>query len=284
MNPGIYNISEQEHRSLISYPSISELNLLDRAPIIYKHQILDGNKSKSSKAQEEGTLIHLCILEHDKFLKKVKPLPNGVDFRLKKFADLKEQIELEKQDGIFHVKQYEFDKYLEIRDAVLKISFAKDLLEEGAAEKTVIFDEESTGVRCRGRLDSCSIPGNFILDIKTTVDAKNFLKSVVDYKYHKQAAFYLDGFDSVTAPNEKPQEFYWIAVEKEAPYLCALYKASPEMLRIGRIEYRRQVELYKRCFMADSWPGISESVFTLDLPEWYSKRFAEIETIKNGEK
>jgi exodeoxyribonuclease VIII len=107
-----------------------------------------------------------------------------------------------------------------------------------------------------------------IVDLKTTRDASpdGFAKSVAQYRYHVQAAFYSDGYRA--AFGEAPRGFVFIAVETEPPYLVAVYVASETMAQRGRIEYQTDLDTFRRCQDADTWPGYSDAPLTIDLPKW----------------
>ena len=85
------------------------------------------------------------------------------------------------------------------------------------------------------------------------------------FGYAIQAAFYVD---VAQALDGNKRDFYWVAVEKEAPFAVAVYKASDAMLEHGRREYRKAIELYKECAAMDLWPAYSQQVQTLELPAW----------------
>ncbi|MEY3141799.1 MAG: hypothetical protein RLY21_292 [Planctomycetota bacterium] len=64
---------------------------------------------------------------------------------------------------------------------------------------------------------------SIIVDIKTTqsADPREFAKSAATFGYYHQAAWYARLLNQVAAPVD---DFVIIAVEKAAPYLCAVYR------------------------------------------------------------
>ena len=108
---------------------------------------------------------------------------------------------------------------------------------------------------------------SYIVDLKTCYDARpeQFCKSALAYQYQVQAALYVDVAEAIDG---KKRDFYWVAVEKDAPYAVAVYKASDEMLEHGRQQYRKAIDLYKECAALDLWPAYSQQVQTLELPGW----------------
>jgi len=113
---------------------------------------------------------------------------------------------------------------------------------------------------------------NLAIDLKTTKDASffGFSRSVHDFRYDVQNAFYIDGLRACGAHCEG---FVFIAIEKEPPYLCACYTLPADWVRIGRIKYRRALATYAECKKADQWPGL-EPLRDLQMPSY--ARFEKI--------
>ena len=63
--------------------------------------------------------------------------------------------------------------------------------------------------------------------------------------------------------------------EKKSPFIPALIRLTDEQLRIGRIQLRSAMEIYKACKKANSWPGYSmgNPVIEMETPEWFKKQF-----------
>jgi exodeoxyribonuclease VIII len=157
-------------------------------------------------------------------------------------------------------------KLTAIRDAVRSHpAAAKALAGSPVIEQSIFWDAD--GIACRCRPDAVTERG-VILDLKTTRDAspEGFAKSIAQYRYHVQAAFYSDGYKA--AFGEAPRGFVFIAVETEPPYLVAVYVASETMTSRGRIEYQTDLDTFRECVATDTWPGYSSSPLTLDLPKW----------------
>ena len=108
-----------------------------------------------------------------------------------------------------------------------------------------------------------------IADLKSCITASKdgFSKAVANLGYDVQAAFYIDGMKAVTG---KSVNFYFIAVEKTAPFSTACYMASQEMVEVGRAKYRGALELLKWCQENKQYPGYQPNgeVETIDLPRW----------------
>ena len=93
-----------------------------------------------------------------------------------------------------------------------------------------------------------------IVDLKTTTDAsrEEFRRSIANYGYDVQAAFYTDAVKRAIG-REVP--FYFLAVESDAPHSVALYRIGQKSIEIGRSKYRMALQLLQWCRENDSWPG-----------------------------
>ena len=78
---------------------------------------------------------------------------------------------------------------------------------------------------------------NALIDLKTAVTAapQRFSRSLVDYGYALQAAWYQDGYEALTGER---LPFVHVVVEKEPPHLVAMYQVDADAWpteRIGRV-------------------------------------------------
>src|SRR6185369_2180467 len=143
----------------------------------------------------------------------------------------------------------------------------------GRAEHSIFWNDPDTGVLCRARPDWwVHVDGiHCVTDLKSTVNASptGFQRAIAKYRYHVQAAMYLDGIKAVTG--EEPNTWLWSAWEKVQPYANAAYVATPEMIETGRQEYKKLLVTYAKCLESDTWPGYDAELQYINLPEWYNK-------------
>ncbi|MDL9938711.1 PD-(D/E)XK nuclease-like domain-containing protein [Gordonia sp. ABSL1-1] len=139
------------------------------------------------------------------------------------------------------------------------------LFAEGQPEQSVYWHDDQTGVRLRCRPDWMTA-GPLVVDVKTTKSAapREFSKSVVDYGYHCQEAFYRDGL----AAHGIDAQFLFFAIEKGYPYLCSVIELPAEAVAAGRALNRAAIDLYARCRETDIWPGYPPIIHRADLPDW----------------
>lgn len=114
-----------------------------------------------------------------------------------------------------------------------------------------------------------------IPDYKTTTDAslRGFEKSIVNFGYHQQADWYLDGARVLLGADDAA--FVFIAQEKTAPYLVNVIELSTELRTIGRQRNERAVHVYQRCMETGEWPGYPEVVHRAIAPTWATYQHEE---------
>ncbi len=141
------------------------------------------------------------------------------------------------------------------------------LFGEGVSEITIKWTDPETGIVCKSRGDRYVGELRTCVDLKTTEDAgpAGFAKSCASYGYHRQQAFYEDGFAAVGEPLDA---FVFVAIEKRAPYLIGVYALDADAVGLGREWARRTLGTLAGCIERGDYPGYSEEIETLSLPRW----------------
>ena len=202
-----------------------------------------------------GELVHLAVLEPYIYKAEVGVLPEGLDRRTKEGKSLYAELSIQYRHLVTPAEAADIRGIVEATHAV-----AATLLATATVEESIFW--ERAGVPCKSRIDGRN--GGVVFDLKTTTDATAFEREAFRYRYHVQAAFYLDALRACGEPAER---FAFIVVEKTAPYLSTIFWAEDEVIDAGRIEYLRDLETYKRCLADDYWPGLPEEQ-VLSLPQW----------------
>jgi len=130
------------------------------------------------------------------------------------------------------------------------------------------FCTDITGAKLKFRPDICIPDLDLIADIKTTQDAspQAFARDVVKYSYHLSAAMYAYGYELVTG--RKLESFVFIVVEKNPPYAVAVYELDQASMQAGYRLYRQAIDKYNECTRTGHWPGYSDAIQSLSLPNW----------------
>lgn len=162
----------------------------------------------------------------------------------------------------------------EMTKKLLSNKYVRILL-NGAHEKEFFWTDKQTGERCKCRVDTLSLVSGqrIIVDLKSADNAElgAFMRRAIDYNYHTQAAYYIDGVEANI--NEKC-DFVFIAIEKKPPYAINIMQADDLFLKYGLDEYHRLLNVYHDCKINDNWYGYNgkdEIINILGLPVWLAK-------------
>lgn len=238
--------------------SKSGLDLIARSPAHYKAR----ESRPSTRAMEIGSAIHEALLEPDLYAQHY--IHTGAPNRTcKAYKDAASE-----HGGEYCLTADESASIDGIRASVGNNEHARDLLDEpGYRELSAFATDPQTGVLCKCRFDLLSHFGD-AADVKSTTDCRprEFSKSVYAYRYHVQEAFYSMVYEWITG--NALDSYRFIAFEKDAPYLSAVYYLDETARRVGRDEARRDLNVYAECFKSDDWPGYEVQAGTIGLPDW----------------
>ena len=259
-----------------AHPAVSKshLDMVARSPLHYWARYLDPNRvaPEPTPAMTIGSALHTHVLELDQWDANYVVMPEGIDRRTKAGKAEWESF-CAAANGRQVLVKAEADLIMKMGEAVYGHPAAAALLAlPGMAETTWMWRDESSGLQCKCRPDWLTNDGSLVIDLKTTEDAspRGFQKSVANFRYHVQAAWYLHGLEQAT--KRCPEQFVFIAVEKKPPFAVAVYAADADMIREGWRTAERDLEVLATCKDMDRWPGYSEAVEPISLPPWMLPR------------
>jgi len=252
-------------RTRQEYEAIDALNqtsakLLLKAPAKYAHD--KANPRKDSKALREGIMTHAAVLDPEAFA-KFKPEPE-VDKRTKEGKEVHAYWASTLQPDDIRCKADEYDNALSYADA-LKQAMARYNIVPVATEVMLKADYM---VPIKGSLDLIAEDG-YIYDIKTTAEEatpKGFGRQLIwsdDFKL--QAAWYLE----LCKLNfgVRPKGFRFLVVEKEAPFLTAVFELHPDLIAEGQTLMLSAIKAYEVCKSFNEWPAYPTEVITIARPQ-----------------
>jgi hypothetical protein len=236
--------------------------LKTRSPL---HALYQREHDRSSPALDFGHALHTYILEPDTFGAKFAVAPK-VDRRTNPGKEAWKTFIDNKPIGAEEFAADDFQKIQDISKRIQESIFRK-FIEGGRAEVCIVWIDKQTGLKCKARLDYWHDSFNCIVDLKSTENAsrEKFMKSIFDYGYHQQAAFYTDGVLELLGFEP---EFEFFPIEKQPPYAFAVYAAHENLIRAGRNSYRKALEIYAQCEATGNWPGYPDELQYIDLPQW----------------
>lgn len=186
-------------------------------------------KNVPTPAMEFGSAFHAYVLEPEIFASQYV-VAAKFDRRTKEGKALAEQWNAE-NNGKILLNNEQSESLAAMKAGIFNHKGAATLLSGGEVETSLFWTDRQTGLQCRIRPDYWNHSG--MVDLKTccgSAGKEAFGKVIANMGYDIQAAFYVDGMRETTGKSVK---FYFIAIEKTAPYAVACYVASPAMLEVG---------------------------------------------------
>lgn len=272
-------------------PGISKTGLdhVARSPATFYALHLDPARppEKERAGQLEGQLAHCAILEPAEFDKRYAVLPaDAPDRPTEAMLNAKNPSESSiarqkwwadwnsKNQGRVIVTHDQRETALRQAESVRRLPDVAEALAAGRPEVSAYWIDPETGVLCRCRPDWVHPAGDngvILLDVKTYSDASpaEFARQIARKRYHVQDAFYSDGF--ARASGLEVLAFVFVAVETEWPYAASAVMLDVPGRDVGRIQYRRDLDVYARCLASNEWPGYGAAIHQVSLPAWASK-------------
>ena len=257
----------QKYHSVKALSSTGISNLLTGTASKFKLKFIDGVQEQKA-CYTLGSAFHSLILEPDNFEDEF--LVTNLDARTKAFKEMS----ADNPDKTI-LKQSDFEAVKLMRHSIMNNPTAAKLLNhDGEVEVSYFWKDRLTGIKCKARLDKLlpDYKGKIVVvDLKTTADASaaGFEKSMANFGYHRQAAWYSHAV--ANNMSKSPALYIIIACEKTPPYDNACYIISRDAIKTGWDECREAIDIYKKCLAAESWPGYPDGLTELQLPRWYNK-------------
>lgn len=270
MTPGIHTLTNEDYHAA---PGISKTGLWTihtKTPFHFRY-----GERKNSSFFDLGSAAHTAVLEPESLDSRVAKGP--ADRRGNKWTDAVNAAEFH---GQMLLTAGDHDKVLRIRDSADKNATLRALRPGLVVEQSGFALDPETGVLCRCRPDGYQPSSGIILDLKTTTDggASAFARSVANFGYHVQDAFYSfvwDEAQSYCEPTTPPrcgvQGFVFVVVETTAPYVTSTYELDPSAVDEGRAIYRAALARYAECARTDVWTAYPDEPEPLKLPRWAHK-------------
>ena len=249
-------MTNQEYHRKTEYISKSLLDLVHKSPAHYLAYI-EGEKQAPTSAMNFGSLVHSIVFSQDNYA----ILPE-CDRRTKEGKAIYESFLAESEGKEIFATVEQALQANQIKNAVFAHPKAALLLEQGTAETSFWGRISDMPAKCR--VDFINTKYNVCIDLKTTANSAphEFSKSIYNYRYHVQAAFYMD--------LTKAERFIFIAVEKEAPFNVELYELDADAIEQGRQEYLTDIETLKKCKESNIFHGYTtdNKIHIISLPTW----------------
>lgn len=239
-----------------AHPAISKsgLDLVNRSLAHFQYSA----KREGTRAMEIGSAIHCAILEPQRFADEYVLLREVKDRRASEYKQAAKV-----HGGEFVLTDKEADNVAGMQESVRSQYGVPD----GHAEVSFFAVCPATGVPVKCRFDLLTDDGNAI-DLKKTQDSsrEGFAKSVYNYRYHVQDAFYRYVYELVAG--EQLKSFTFLAVEEQPPHVAMPYDLGQETRQIAEREMVANLERYAEARETNDWPAYERTDEPLELPAW----------------
>ena len=249
--------------------SASTLKKAAHSELSLKHYMNTKNTEEHIPHLDFGNAFELALMDEanktKEFNKKVKVKP--IKEWISKALELNPELKSPTSSKVYkEAKQEWFDKlpencYVIADEGKESMESIKGMIEQLKKDPTVwallgatdyqvscFWKDGETGLELKSRPDVAKTKKNVQIDIKTTRDASPhaFARQSTQLLYPIQAVMQIDGAIK-TGLMPSVEKYYWLAVEKEAPYNYALYYFTDVDRSIVNKKYR---ELLKKAAKA----------------------------------
>lgn len=242
-------------------------------------------KNEIEKKEDESLLIgqalHDCLLSYDDiFSKSYTVMPDEITRKAgKKWEEFEEE---NRGKTILSKKQSKkvVDMLRSLNGHPLFEKFNPYQQKTIETEVTYFSTMQNVAIKCRPDMEGKT----FIADLKTSaksVTENRFAKTIFDYRYHVQAAWYLDLVNEYRKQNgiSLVTNYFFIAVENVHPHNCNIFRLHENAIEEGRRLYQLDFLKYKKYLENKDYfyTGLNESVISIDIPKYayFTNDFSE---------
>lgn len=266
--PGIHHdvVEGVYHARILGVASKGALDRVLRSPAHYKAWVDGAKDEDDSDALAFGKAFHCALLEPERFAVDYVVEPDFGDCRRKE-PKAKRDAWREEHKGAIWLASEDASAIDGMIASARRHPRLCKLLEGGRSEVTARWRDEETGIDCKARGDYLTEGQRVLLDVKSALDASHdaFARAAANYGYHRQQAFYADGFAAAGCPIES---FLFVAIEKKAPFALAVYDLDDADVIKGRLAIRRALNVLADCIEAGRFDAYPEEIQPLRLPVW----------------
>lgn len=255
--PGLYNMPNEVYHA---GPGLSSTGIKEFAisPANYKY-----GERKETEAMSVGQLFHDAALQPELYA-QIYQVTDQVRSKKRKEDAAGTGIEL--------IKLSDHQRVIDMVRALYEEPDAASFMGVPGHNEIAMYWMHPRGFLAKCKPDKACPGIGALIDLKKTQDPSPyaFQKSIVNYKYHWSAAWYLDG--ATAATDMQFTDFIWIVVQEKRPNQVNVYTASRELLSEARAEMQPYIEQYAECLAKGDWPKRDGSCQVIDLPRYHYKR------------
>lgn len=293
MNDGIYtDITIEDYHKNRTHLSATQIKIAKKSLKEFDWY-RRGLIAREDKAHFQfGNAFELALLDKEGFANKVAILPDSqwieealqkdsclVKPRASKHYSTSYREFMIGREGLYIIPDKGQDSYETIShmlESCYQDSTIQALIKNTEYQVSLFWTDPNTGMKLKTRPDICKRKKNVIVNVKTTLDGspKAFSKDLANYEYPLQAVQEITGCLE-TGLMENVDTYFWLVVEKIAPFNATVYEFSQEDIKASMDEFQYLITKLSRAQSESLYPGYSDradnkhGILRAEIPMYY---------------
>lgn len=266
------DISINDYHANSTHYSSTQLKMAKRSLKEFEWYTTGKIKPIQGEHLDFGNAFELALLDKDNFAKGVAIEQDGLwiakalqdDPTLKKpraskiYKALSDAFEVD-NIGRYKLSAEGYSKVEHMLESCYRDAVIQKLIANTEYQLSLFWTDEESGLKMKTRPDICKRKKNSIINLKTAADGspKAFSKDMANYDYPLQACIEITGC-LATGLMQEVDNYFWLVVEKEAPYNATVYEFAKEDISWCMDNLRYVINKTKRAIDEKMFPGYSD--------------------------
>jgi hypothetical protein len=292
MTDGIYeHLSIEDYHANKTHLSSTQVRLAKKSLKEFDWTLRGLIKQENKSFFDFGNAFELALLDKNTFAQKVAILPDS-----QWITEAQQEKAYEKPRASKHYRDSYNDfllgcenKYVindkgnesyETIECMLESCYQdqtiQGLIKNIDYQTSVFWTDEETGLKLKTRPDVCKRKKNVLVNIKTTIDGspKAFSKDLANHEYPLQAIHEITGC-LAGGVMESVDMYFWLVVEKVAPYNATIYEFDQGDIKASMDEYQYLLHKLDLARQESKYPGYSDradnphGILKAEIPMYY---------------
>jgi hypothetical protein len=183
---------------------------------------------------------------------------------------------LEANTGKYIIEDTDYEKIKCMLESCMKDKIIQGLIKNIECQLSLFWTDPETGLKLKTRPDICKRKKNVVVNLKTIEDGspQAFSRDLAKFDYPLQAAIEITGCIA-SGLMEKVDNYFWLVVEKEAPFNATIYEFDQSDIEYQMDELRFLLNKISRAQKENLFPGYSDraaneyGILKAEIPMWY---------------
>lgn len=277
----IEGMTDEEYHADKTAVGSSSVRLILRSPKAFYEGHFLGRQKPETNDMEFGRIIHMALLEGEKFKQRYVVMPEFTGYtqkgelttnpNCKEVQQKKAAWMLDRAPGQIVVTLEDLDKITGMIQSVMEHPQGKQVFANGVTEVPGYARDPKTGIRVKVKPDFRGHDFFLMTDFKSAQSAQQKLfgaKSFGELRYDIQLWMYAY-VGHLIENRQMPEELFFMVVEKVWPFEAAVFFMTPEQKGQAEYDYFRAMGRLKACIETGKWPMRQEKMEPLWTPKFF---------------